>query len=80
MLVQTFIPELAIKALDICILRRLTGLDLFQIYTMFISPLINRLVGEPGTLVSASGLRIIAEPGGLMAHWNYAFIDRQELR
>ena len=57
-LVEAFIPELAVDRLDEGILRGLARLNQLQFDVALIGPLIERLAGELGTLVGADRLRV----------------------
>lgn len=62
MLIEAFIPKLAVEGLDEGILRGLAKLDQLQLDIALIDPLIKRLAGGFGALVGANRLWVAAKP------------------
>jgi hypothetical protein len=56
MVIQALIPEWAIKAFDVCILRGLARLDEYQLHTASMSPSIECQTGEFGPMVDPDQL------------------------
>src|SRR6478752_2210200 len=63
--VQAFIAEATIEALDESVLRRFTWSDEFQLHAVVIGPLVQRPAGELRSLVSADRRRQTAKLRGL---------------
>src|SRR5690554_1055052 len=72
-LIQTLIPEFSVKALDVTILHRLSGLNQLQFNTMAVGPLIKRSASEFRPLVGSNGFRVASEGCNAIQGADYLF-------
>jgi len=55
--IQAFVTELAVKALDVCVLSRFAWLNESEFYIVFKSPQIKCLADKLGSIVNGYGFR-----------------------
>jgi hypothetical protein len=67
-IVQALVPELAVKALDVRVLRRFAGCDQFQIDATSVSPAIQRTAGEFRPLIGPNRARPTPELADSLQH------------
>ena len=66
--VQAFVSEPAVEALDVGVLRRLPGRDQLQLDTMSVGPLVEGSPGELRPLIGPNRARTTSEDDGLIEH------------
>ena len=71
--IQTLIPEFSVKALDVTILHRLSGLNQLQFNAMTVGPLIECFASEFRPLVGSNGFRVASEGRNAIQGTGYLF-------
>src|SRR3712207_4329967 len=78
-LVETFLAEAAVEALDRGVLHRLAGIDEEQLHAILVGPAVELAATELRTIVDHQRVGIAARAGGILKHRDHPLAGQREV-